>query len=645
MIIQHNLLSLFTSNQLNINSKKRVNSAEKLSSGYRINRAADDAAGLSISEKMRAQIRGLSQAAENIQDGISYAQVADGALQEVTNIMQRIRVLSVQASNDISTDNDRDDIDTEIQQLKKGIDTIFHDTEFNTIKVWDTNTDNKVQIGTEPKQAVTMNNPSQMFTITDKNKGAVAYSSYKINVMGTDQADTENYGIRLTWTGYNGNEYSTNLIDWDTINGSNVNFNISDYLDVSNNQELEGISFEISYNVTESATINDIAKALDGVVISSSPITSQSITNTQNNSDISLGVDISYLAELASGRIMDHYDTAFMSPNLSGTITNNVTTPDYDKNPIDSTGLSFRFNMNNIGTVTANSTNLYYYSNDTSAATEGKWWKYVTYGNNTYQSTLTYSPAIPGTGLDSILSCLNREDGYSVTKDANANGYIVLSFNLSSDSTYNYGGKTSNNIGTITVGIHVSDNDTQEDLIDKIRSSFNEDSIIDIFAGTESDNSPSDAYNFSYGGEARTSIIDVPIYQACHDVAIQVGANSNESIHFVYDSLRTTNLGIANVNTQTRINASNAISEIDKGLAIVNEQRSLFGAYENRLEHAYSNSMNTAENLQNSESRIRDLDVADEIIENSKRNILEQTITSILTQNNQNIQNVLKLLE
>ena len=114
MRVAHNLMSNFTARQLNINTNVKSKSAERLGSGYKINRASDNAAGLSISEKMRGQIRGLEQASRNVQDGISLCQVADGALAEVSEMMQRITELSVQAANDTNTEMDREAIQKEI---------------------------------------------------------------------------------------------------------------------------------------------------------------------------------------------------------------------------------------------------------------------------------------------------------------------------------------------------------------------------------------------------------------------------------------------------------------------------------------------------------------------------------------------------
>jgi flagellin len=135
MIINHNIAALNTYNRLSANNTQTSKSLEKLSSGLRINRAGDDAAGLAISEKMRGQIRGLDQAGRNAQDSISLIQTAEGALTETHSILQRMRELSVQASNDTNTTSDRDEIQKEINQLTDEIDRIANTTEFNTQKL------------------------------------------------------------------------------------------------------------------------------------------------------------------------------------------------------------------------------------------------------------------------------------------------------------------------------------------------------------------------------------------------------------------------------------------------------------------------------------------------------------------------------
>ncbi|HHT37559.1 MAG TPA: flagellin, partial [Firmicutes bacterium] len=131
MRINNNIMALNAHRQLGVNQSNASKSMEKLSSGFRINRAGDDAAGLAISEKMRGQIRGLKQAARNAQDGISLIQTAEGALNETHAILQRMRELAVQASTDTNTEVDRGEIQKEINQLADELSRISNDTEFN----------------------------------------------------------------------------------------------------------------------------------------------------------------------------------------------------------------------------------------------------------------------------------------------------------------------------------------------------------------------------------------------------------------------------------------------------------------------------------------------------------------------------------
>ena len=137
MVVQHNMSAMNANRNLGVISGQLSKSTEKLSSGYRINRAGDDAAGLAISEKMRGQINGLNRASTNAQDGISLIQTAEGALTETHSILQRMRELSVQAASDTNTDDDRTQIQNEINQLTNEIDRIASTTEFNTMKLLD----------------------------------------------------------------------------------------------------------------------------------------------------------------------------------------------------------------------------------------------------------------------------------------------------------------------------------------------------------------------------------------------------------------------------------------------------------------------------------------------------------------------------
>ncbi|MEH7073146.1 flagellin [Neobacillus drentensis] len=156
MQINHNLTAMNTLRQLNTASTGQSKSMEKLASGLRINRAGDDAAGLAISEKMRGQIRGLDMASKNAQDGISLIQTAEGALNETHDILQRMRELAVQSSNDSNTDDDRAEMQKEVAQLIEEVDRIGKNTQFNTKDILATDQTLDINIGSNSSQALSV---------------------------------------------------------------------------------------------------------------------------------------------------------------------------------------------------------------------------------------------------------------------------------------------------------------------------------------------------------------------------------------------------------------------------------------------------------------------------------------------------------
>lgn len=165
MVVQHNLTAMNTSRQLGITTTGLQKSTEKLSSGYKINRAADDAAGLSISEKMRNQIRGLNKAASNTQDGISLVQTAEGALNEVHSMLQRVSELAVQASSDVNGTADRTAIGDEITELKTEIDRVATTTQFNKMNILDGSfTQKSIQVGANAGQNIAITIDSMLAT-------------------------------------------------------------------------------------------------------------------------------------------------------------------------------------------------------------------------------------------------------------------------------------------------------------------------------------------------------------------------------------------------------------------------------------------------------------------------------------------------
>lgn len=175
MVIQHNMSAANANRMLGMVVTDQSKSIEKLSSGYRINRAADDAAGLSISEKMRGQIRGLEQASTNAQDGISMIQTAEGALNETHSILQRMRELAVQAATGTETNDDREALQSEVEQLQAEIDRISTDTEFNTMKL----------LNGDRKDGVTFQvgaNAGQTIKVSISNMGATSLGVNAVNI-------------------------------------------------------------------------------------------------------------------------------------------------------------------------------------------------------------------------------------------------------------------------------------------------------------------------------------------------------------------------------------------------------------------------------------------------------------------------------
>ncbi|WP_071393510.1 flagellin N-terminal helical domain-containing protein [Bacillus tuaregi] len=190
MRINHNIAALNTYRQLGSAQAGQAKSMEKLSSGLRINSAADDAAGLAISEKMRGQIRGLEQASKNAQDGISLIQTAEGALNETHDILQRMRELAVQSSNDTNTDEDRAELQKEVAQLIEEVDRIGKNTQFNTKDILAEDQSLDINIGSNEGQALTIEWKAQ----TSEALGEDAIDISAIDLSDKDGAQS---GIKL----------------------------------------------------------------------------------------------------------------------------------------------------------------------------------------------------------------------------------------------------------------------------------------------------------------------------------------------------------------------------------------------------------------------------------------------------------------
>lgn len=194
MVVQHNLAAMNTNRQLGITGTGLQKSTEKLSSGYKINRAADDAAGLSISEKMRNQIRGLNKASDNAQDGISLVQTAEGALNEVHSMLQRMSELAVQSSNDTNQTVDRAALQAEVKQLQAEIGRVGSTTQFNKMNILDgTFTNKNLQVGANAGQLIGISITSLSTTVQ-----TAIQASTKISTFSDAQSAITNIQTAIT---------------------------------------------------------------------------------------------------------------------------------------------------------------------------------------------------------------------------------------------------------------------------------------------------------------------------------------------------------------------------------------------------------------------------------------------------------------
>lgn len=528
MVITHNMVASNTKRQLNINSKRKSKLTEKLSSGYKINRAADDAAGLSISEKMRGQIRGLNQASRNIQDGISLIQVAEGALNEDHDILQRMNELAVQAANDTNTDADRSAIQKEINQLVSELNRIADSTEFNAeihplkreipqswLLVTDTPKISADEIGSMTKQTIDLSN------ITNG-----SYSGYSINDNTITITGEENYVFQGSFSGNNGK----------IVINSNAVITAPD-------------DCEMNMDIT--------VKGGKNVAILTSPYTKEGLGHSVKAGKL----------ELEEGSTLTiKYDPT--------------------KYQIPSTGIEFdSINMQIDSTLNLEGVTVQCFSD---------------------MSVIGNVEGATGTSINIYYDMDNHSHSKLLGRKIDVDNLTISSGTLSLSGA---GDPVSAN-----TDIRIKDGSWQMTSI-----------------------SGSDAYMLR-------AEYDIENNDEENEIWIQAGANSEQGILIDKVDASAVSLGIDYLSVMSHEKASRAIETIHGAIEKVSSYRSYFGAIQNRLEHAMAIDDSTAENLQNSESKIRDTDIAKEMVELAKMNILDQVGVSMLSQANQSNQGILGLL-
>ena len=572
-------------------------------------------------------------------------------------MLQRMNELAVKASNETNTDDDIAYIDSEVQQLKSEISRVFETTSFNEKLIWVPNTDELVQTGTETQSTISFKNTSVHIDATNANANVLPIDGIKLH------ADEE--GIYASWKGFDGNSYQTGKANWSDIEGNGNSFHLKDYFPDSL-KDGDGnplFDYTVSFNTNKYATREDVIHAINASSCSSSGSASYALKfeDASGNlltypgislASVSASYNASYVSYAKENHTFDAADDPFIEASPAHNLTSYPHSTTVEAARGDNSKWTFSFNVDGIGTVTATSTGGRYYANsDLGADDENVWWQWQgrTY-NNVYEphyskariarsidgSLSSVMDALTGTKYDSTPGLLKGENG-----GASDNGGTI-ELNFSASKNYSSGAVSDSGIFSFTLSIAVQNTDTEETVLNRINAALNESTRLDL----ETRNGSGEGV-YLWGLHGNHSI-EVPVYGPPdgidQEVNIQAGAEADQHITLKYKCLTLEMLGLEDTNTLTYEDAGNAIDEIKGALAIINEQRSVFGAYQNRLEHAYNINKNTEENTQAAESEIRDTDMEREVVQNSMANIVAQVGQSMISQANQSANGVLNLL-
>ena len=636
MVLNHNLAAMNTSRMYKIVSGSADKKSEKLSSGYRINRAADDAAGLSISEKMRSMIRGLDRASDNAQDGISMYQVADGALNEVHSLLQRMKELSVQAANDTNTTIDRDALQEEVDELLVEINRIADTTEYNSMALLDGTFETaSPNIISTPYAVSSLDKMISVNPIRDASASNVCTSA-QLSAVENAVANMVPDAVQSILNTFGGS-LGANL--------GSVSSEIGFKLYADNSSTLAYVAARYGYN--GAGQLGGIALNLSVNVAS---LQFDAAGNLTNVSSESLKATIAH--EMMHAFMDDVLPNGMLG--ASGGIKDNTNAfPGWFKEGMAQVTCGGYSNYNDwvnggLG-ITTNSSDkqieniLKSSSNSLSSGTTAS--KYGTgYLATMYLGYMasggTMSAGAIGGGLDSILKEIAGGKSLSdVIKDLPGGKYNSLA-----DFQRKFGDADSvafvkaltQTVGANGNGSVIAGNLAGTAVLNGMQN--NTYYKIDINSPDEFKTSTG-VHTFADGGSGGYS-------NAGGDKKyLQIGGKEGQIIEISIDDAHTMSLGLDSISLMNHESAGTSITAIDDAIIKVSRNRSRIGASMNRLEHVVANLDNTSENTQASESRIRDTDMASTMVEFSKDNILKQAGQSMLAQANQSPQGVLSLLQ
>lgn len=712
-MITHNLYAMNAQRQYNLTTGAKKKSTEKLSSGYKINRAADDAAGLSISEKMRKQIQGLDRASVNAQDGISMVQTADGALEEVHGMLQRMNELCVQAANGTNAPGDRRAIQDEIDQINQEIDRVATTTKFNETYLLDGSIANpggvyKAKIRRAEALAEKEKSLDEYYrkltALNGRDKGRtlsvndlqdmdgtkiVYYVEYdgvaatpitqpsdpgpwnptdKWNpaVSGADRAVVEAFtnDIKTQIVPQAVNKILAAYPDtFGYLNNSTIGMGLRFYSDSSSSvlasmglgRGTYGgepvLGYQLSINLAQfsfsgSAVSDETRDMLEHTIVHEMvhALMDEALTNgmTDANDRYPLWF-IEGMAQTASGPFYDKND--WMEHGIGVTPTANVSSIEANlaAYPLKGTDSKSHYGSGYLASM---------------------YLAYLASGQSGYgQSDLSR-------GVDTILnelkngSTLNeiikRYTGKNINQferdfpqmgaefSKNLAGYVLegtggLATNsYSSASTLTDGGNTILADATPGANMNLFEVNTGKAFV------YNQyPSGYDIYTGGLSGYADADVEDKKLSYDKIIADIAANLKTTGFGTSLHVGADSkmNNKLILYIDAVDSDSIGTADVNVMSEKAATLSIEKVALAIDQVSAQRSRLGAYQNRLEYTIRNLDNVVENTTAAESRIRDTDMAEEMVSFSKNNILEQAGQAMLAQANQIPQGVLSLLQ
>lgn len=567
MVVQHNMNALNAYNKLNTNVAGLKKSSEKLSSGYRINRAGDDAAGLAISEKMRSQIRGLTQAKRNSQDGISMIQTFEGATNESHSILQRMKELASESANGTYQDEvDRDAIQLEFNQLNDELDQIA-DTDFNGVVMLN---------GGQMADGVKATNGK--FDYVNATRDAQQIGTAGGYIKGVDvgaYAGTNKESVTFTYT-----KKDDGTFEWK---------NSADAIQ------------QVTSNANGGFTYDGAVFAVD----TSKLVNGDTIVVDFEKASVAVG----------KGPVTTGY-------NIDGSDTGVVT---LDKNPLKAAAED--------GVITSEKIA------EAANALNGLTLTYTATKGDTALTLATVNGKTPNGAQDVEIAKLGENESIVLDKDGTTLNYIKkgsTAVKIGELQTV-AAAKAAAKDGTVTVTVNLAD-------ASYTPAKSNSVSVVEPKAKVSEANSNKTA--------------TAPLTYSDHMV-LQTGSRTKDSVDFTFKyttdgmgdlksnldlSSRANGLNTKNLSLSTQEDANNAIDKIDNAINKVSMVRATFGATQNRLEHKIENLTTNTENLTEAESTIRDTDMASEMLNYTKFNVLQQAAQSMLAQANQQPQSILQLL-